>query len=346
MKEKKRKSFIVGVFTVLGILLFIFTIYLIGEKEYVFGRPYKLSVIFKDVKGLQEGDKVLLSGIDIGTVNSLEFTKENRVHVQLSIEQEQFEYIMKDARVTIGSQGVMGAKVVKVLSGSSEAGNVVENDTLKSIEQVEIDDIIRELNSTSVNVTRVSNELVSITQKINRGDGIFGKLFTDTTLTYNLDEAVRNISFIAENFYELSEKVNTGQGLIGKLFADTTLTAGMDETGKNVSQITENLNEITDKINRGEGIFGRMFTDTSLTNNLFITSRDLRSTSHSLSLLAEKLNNDSSALNLLIDDPIFADSLELLIDRLNVGVVEATEAADAVQRSGLIRLFSKKKKKK
>ena len=58
------------------------------------------------------------------------------------------------------------------------------------------------------------------------------------------------------------------------------------------------------------------------------------------------LNNDSSALNLLIDNPSFADSLEVMIKRLNIGIIEATEAAEAVQRSGLIRIGGKKKKKK
>jgi hypothetical protein len=111
-----------------------------------------------------------------------------------------------------------------------------------------------------------------------------------------------------------------------------------------MDEIANNLREITEKINKGEGIFGRMFTDTSLTNNLFVTSQNLQETSNSLNTLAAKLSNDSSALNLFINDPTFADSLSVLIERLNTGVVEATEAADAIQRSGLIRLFSKKKK--
>jgi hypothetical protein len=59
--------------------------------------------------------------------------------------------------------------------------------------------------------------------------------------------------------------------------------------------------------------------------------------------LTEKLNNDSSALNLLIDNPNFADSLEILLERINVGVQEATEASEAIQNSGLIRMFSKDK---
>jgi phospholipid/cholesterol/gamma-HCH transport system substrate-binding protein len=344
MNKKQRRNFIIGVFVIAGILLFIVTIYLVGKKEFIFGRPAKISAIFNDVKGLREGDNVRLSGIDIGTVSSLAFMEDNRVFIQMNIDQEQVQYIRKDSRVTIGSEGLMGSKVVMIIPGAPGTPPVKESDTLLTVEQVDIDDILQEVNKTSENIAIVSNELISITQKINRGDGIFGKIFTDTTLTRNLDDAARNISFITENLSDLSQKVNQGQGIVGKLFADTSLTNEIGSAGQNVDEIANNLAEITDKINKGEGVFGRMFTDTSLTSNLFVTSKNLKETSSSLMKLTEKLNNDSSALNMLIDDPVFADSLEILIDRLNIGVVEATEAADAVQRSGLIRLFSKKKK--
>lgn len=344
MKNKHRKNLIVGLFVIIGILLFIVSIYLIGKKEYLFGSPAKLSAIFSDVKGLREGDNVRLSGIDIGTVSSLQFMNDNRVYIQMNIDQEQIQYVRRDSRVTIGNEGLMGSKVVMIIPGTPGSEPVREYDTLLTIEQVDIDDIIREVNASSQNIAVVSNELISITQKINRGDGIFGKIFTDTTLTQNLDDATRNISFLTQNLYDLSEKVNNGQGIVGKLFADSSLTADIGNTGQNIDMITSNLKDITDKINKGQGVFGRMFTDTALTSNLFVTSKNLQSTSKSLMGLAEKLNSDSSALNLLIDDPYFADSLEMLIERLNVGVVEATEAAEAIQRSGLIRLFSKKKK--
>jgi phospholipid/cholesterol/gamma-HCH transport system substrate-binding protein len=345
MKKKQRRSYLVGVFVILGMFLFIFTIYLIGKKEYLFGSPVKVSAIFSDVKGLREGDKVRLSGIDIGTVNLLEFMQDNRVFVQMSIEQEQVTFLKKDSHVTISSEGLMGSKVVLIIPGSAKAGPVQEFDTLFSVEQVDIDDIIQKVNISSENIAIVTEQLVSITKKINRGDGIFGKIFTDTSLTLNLDDATRNIAYITENLYEITKKVNQGQGIVGKLFADTVLTSELGNVSQDMNEIAGNIREITEKINKGEGIFGRMFTDTSLTNNLYATSQNLQSTSMNLSSLAKKLNNDSSALNMLIDDPSFADSLDVLIDRLNVGIVEATEAADAIQRSGLIRLFSKKKKK-
>ncbi len=343
MRKKERKGLIVGIFVTIGLTIFIATIYIVGKKENIFGSPVKVSAIFEDVQGLREGDKVRLSGIEIGNVGSLSFMNDNRVFVMMNLESEQVQYVQRDSRVTIGNEGLMGSKVIMIIPGSITSGSVAEFDTLRAVEMVDLDDILSDVNKTSQNIAVVSKELISITQKINRGDGIFGKIFTDTSLTMNLDNAARNISDITANLNELSEKINQGQGIVGKLFADTTLTKGFGDAGKNMDEIAINLREITDKINQGQGVFGKMFTDTVLTNKLSITSENLKITSTSLTGLAEKLNSDSSALNLLINDAAFADSLELFLKNLNTGVIEATEAADAIQRSGLIRLFSKKR---
>ena len=345
MKNRQTRNLLVGIFVTIGIGIFIATIYLVGRKENIFGSPIKVSAIFSDVQGLREGDKVRLSGIDVGTVSRLAFQPDNQVFIEMNLDEESIIYVKEDSRVTIGSEGLMGSKVVEILPGTITANPISPFDTLQSIEMVALDDILTELNATSKNITLISGEIIEITQKINRGDGIFGKIFTDETLTGNLDDATANISRFTENLFEISEQVNNGQGIIGKLFTDTTLTRDLGTASESIDDIAQNLEEITEKINRGEGVFGRMFTDTTLTSNLFMTSKNLQETSNSLMDLAEKLNNDSSALNLLINDPTFADSLEVLIDRINVGVVEATEAADAVQRSGLIRMFSKKKDK-
>jgi len=151
---------------------------------------------------------------------------------------------------------------------------------------------------------------------------------------------------ITQNLIGISDKVNRGQGIVGKLFADTILTSEIDSAGQNIDQIAQNLMEITDKINKGEGVFGRLFTDTALTNNLYLTSKNLEYTTDNLLGLTAKLNNDSSALNLFINDPAFADSLQILLYRLDAGIEEATKAAEAVQKSGFIRMFSKDKDRK
>lgn len=346
MNKKQNRSVTVGIFVTLALVILVGTIYLIGKKENIFGSTITVSAIFRDVKGVREGDKVRLSGIDIGTVSYVWFLGDNRVIVELSLAEEATKFVKKDSRATIGNQGLMGSKVVMILPGSLQSEPVSESDTLPTIEQVDLDDILREVKITSENISVVSDELISITKKINRGDGIFGKIFTDTTITRNLDYASRNITEITNNLIGISEKVNRGQGIVGKLFTDTILSSEIDTASQDLGQIAMNLMEITDKVNKGEGIFGRLFTDTSLTRNLYLSSKNMEVTTKNLLDLTGKLNNDSSALNLFINDESFADSLQILLYRLDKGIEEATKAAEAVQKSGFIRAFSRDKEKK
>lgn len=346
MKNKHRRTLIVGLFVTLALTIFIISIYLVGRKENIFGSTISVSAIFDDVKGLREGDKVRLSGIDIGTVNSIWFLSDNRVIIQMNLIEEAVEFVRKDARATIANEGLMGSKVVMILPGSLMSKPVIEADTLETIEQVDIDDIMRDVKRSSENISVVSNELISITQKINRGDGIFGKIFTDTSFTQNLGATSENITQITRNLIGLSDKVNQGQGIVGKLFADTILTGQIDSAGHNLNQIALNILEITEQINKGQGVFGRLFTDTALTSNLYLSSKNMEATTKNLMDLTAKLNNDSSALHLFIDENDFADSLRLLLIRLDEGIIEATKAAESIQRSGLIRMFSKDEEKK
>jgi len=346
MKNKHRRSLTVGLFVTLALIIFIGTIYLVGKKENIFGSTITVSAVFKDVKGLREGDKVRLSGIDIGTVNSVWFLNDNRVIIDMNLEEEAVGFVRKDARVTIANEGLMGSKVVLILPGSLVSKPITESDTLETIEQIDIDEIMREVKTSSENITVISSELISITQKINRGDGIFGKIFTDTTFTQNLDATSKNITEITQNLIGISHKVNRGQGIVGKLFADTIIAEKIDTAGQNLNQIVVNLMEITEQINNGQGVFGRLFTDTALTSNLYLSSKNMEATTKNLMELTANLNNESSALHLFINDEDFADSLQHLLFQLNEGIEEVTKAAESIQKSGLIRMFSKDKEKK
>ena len=341
MKNRHRKNLVVGLFVTLALVILITTIYLVGKKENLFGSTVTVSAIFEDVKGLRAGDKVRLSGIDIGTVSNLWFLSDNRVMIQMNLEEESVQYVRNDSRATIANEGLMGSKVVMIIPGGLTSGPVEPYDTLQTVEQADIDDIMGEVKRSSENITVVTSELITITQKINRGEGIFGKIFTDTVFSGNLSATSTNINRITENLDEISLKVSEGQGILGKLLTDTLITSQVDSASQNLNLVALNLMEITEKINQGQGVFGRLFTDTSLTQTVYRSSRNLEQVTRNLQNFTAELNNDSSALQLFISDPTFADSLQQMLYRLETGIEEATKAAESIQRSGLIRMFSK-----
>jgi phospholipid/cholesterol/gamma-HCH transport system substrate-binding protein len=343
---QRKKAVTIGLFISLGLLIFIAGIYIVGKQQNMFGQTFKISAVFADIKGLKVGDKVLFSGIDIGTVSSIELYADTRVKTEFTIKKEVMGIIKKDSRVTIANEGLMGTKIIRILPGSDQSQPAEKDDILLSIEQVDIDDIIQKVNTSSENISMVSSNLIDITNKINRGDGIFGKIFTDTTVTRNIDRTSRNATLLSHNLVVISDKVNKGYGILGKVFTDTVFSRQLDTASHNLKLASGNFAEITAKVNAGEGIFGRLFTDTTLTHNLYLTSVNLERATRDLALFSQKLNDNENALSKLVADTAFADSLEIILTRLNACIVELTKASEAVQRSGMIRMFSKDKENK
>ena len=344
MKRSRNRTIRMGIFISAGVLIFIIAIYLIGAKQNMFGINVKVTTVFADVKGLRQGATIRFTGIDVGAVSKLEILSDSSVLVEMAIEQKVTPFIKKNSIATIGSQGLMGNKLIVLLPGSPDEASITQGDVLPSLAAIETDDILKEIKVSSERITEVSGNLVDITAKINRGEGIFGKIFTDTSFAYNITRTSQNLA-------ELSGMVNRGEGFVGKLLADTAFSGNLDSAAHYISEISRNLEGVTAKLERGEGMLGRMVTDTSAAQNLYRSSVALNQTTSNLERITgnligftETLNTGEGTFQKMLVDSVFADSLDIVLRNLNETLIEVRKASEAVQRSGMIRMFSKKKK--
>jgi len=345
MSEKKDHIIRLGFFIFVSFLIFVSAILILGRKRNMFQQTVRISAVFKDVRGLRVGNNVRFTGIEVGAITGINILSDTAVSVSLSIDRSVMPYIKTDSRATIGTEGLMGSKIVIILPGTPGSKSIKSGNQLSTIEPVEFDDIVKEIQKSSEKISQVANNLIAITEKINRGDGIFGKLFTDTELTAEIDRTGRNIELLTKNLNELSEKINAGEGLVGRILMDTTFADRLDITTRNLAEISQNLQTFTSGMTQGKGVMGQLFVDTTLIDNFYRSSKNLELLLSNLSEVSTKLNNKDNALNKFIADTAFADSVEVLLLRLNTGVIEVTEASEALQRSGLIRAFSKDEEK-
>ena len=77
-----------GVFIIVGLSLFIAAIYFIGQKQSMFGNTSKYFAVFSNVNGLKPGNNVRYSGINAGTVTSIDMINDTSIIVGLTIEKE------------------------------------------------------------------------------------------------------------------------------------------------------------------------------------------------------------------------------------------------------------------
>src|SRR3954465_3410555 len=95
------------------------SVFLIGSENNIFSRTFNIAAEFKNIEGLKEGDNVWLSGVKIGTVSDVKIVAEGKVVVKLSLKDRQSEFIRKDATASIGSDGLVGNKIVVIRPGTA-----------------------------------------------------------------------------------------------------------------------------------------------------------------------------------------------------------------------------------
>lgn len=189
-----------GLFVIGGLTLFILAIFIIGKQKNLFNPVFKITTTFYSVSGLQVGNNVRFSGITVGTVDNIHIINDSTVLVDISIEKDVWQFIKSDSKVTIGSEGIIGDKLLKISQGSTNAPLAKEGQHLDSSEPIEMDEIMSSLQVTASN-------LAEIMVKINSGNGTLGRLIEDSTIAENLNQTIVNLKSSSKGLDENMEAV-------------------------------------------------------------------------------------------------------------------------------------------
>jgi len=111
----------------------------------------------------------------------------------MTIKKEVKQFIKSDSEVAIGSEGLIGDRLLIITQGSTNATLATEGQHLASKEPVETDAIISSLQVTAGNAEVISYQLADIMTKINGGEGTLGRLIQDTTIAENLNQTIVNL---------------------------------------------------------------------------------------------------------------------------------------------------------
>lgn len=200
MKKEVTNKIKLGIFISLGIALMILAIYFIGERQQLFRSTFRLSGIFKDVAGLQVGNNVRLSGVNIGTIDNISIISDTSVSVEIIIDEDAGQYIKKDAVASIGSEGLMGNKALIINPGTGGKKRIENGDILITSAPIDIDEILLTLKTTIENTSAITEDLASITKNIEAGKGTIGKLLMDKSVAHNFDATLVNLKEASTGF--------------------------------------------------------------------------------------------------------------------------------------------------
>ena len=86
MEKTVTQKISLGFFVIIGLLIFVLAIYFIGDKQKMFGKTNHLTAVFNNVNGLQLGNNVRYSGINVGTVRGIEMINDTVIRVDMIID--------------------------------------------------------------------------------------------------------------------------------------------------------------------------------------------------------------------------------------------------------------------
>ena len=256
------------------------------------------------------------------------------------------QFFKTNCKVTLGSEGIIGDKLLIITQGSPDAPLIREGQRLISIEPIEKDAIMARLDVTSKNAETISNQLSEITFEINKGHGTISRLIQDSILAENFNQTIANLNQFSKGL--------TGSDIV---------MSSMKVTAKNAEYISGQLVLIMNKINKGDGTLGRLIQDSTIAENLNQTILNLKKSSKGLTgtdtimaklnvtvgnteilsrqliEMMKEINEGNGTFSRLIKDTILAENLNQTLINLKKSSKGLDENMTAVKHNFLFRGF-------
>jgi len=236
--------------------------------------------VFTNVAGLGAGAPVRVAGLEVGTVEEVQFVGD-KVEIVMQVNKSQQSRITNTSVATLGSVSLLGEAAVDITPSSKgtpipewgyvpaapAAASIGDLTSQASTGMAEITALITDIRNgrgtvgqlfTNEGLYRDLNGLISsledVAQNVNAGRGTLGRLANNPAAAQALEASLRNLEM-------MTAKIRAGEGSLGKLLNDDKLATSLSST-------TANLDAITGRISRGEGTAGKLMTDDALYNRL------------------------------------------------------------------------------
>ena len=223
----------VGLFVLIALVLIVITLLSLGKEQKWFEQRYRYTVVFNKVPGLKAGTPVTISGMEVGTVQSLRLNPQNKVELTLEVFKTYRDYIRRDSQATIAS-ALIGGKAVDITVGSPGEPPLPEGGTITSLEPKELSDILKEVDVKTPlkKLDDALENVKAITQKLNDPRG---ELFT----------LLKNVEYV-------TAQLKNGQGNIGVILLDKVMhreisaaVEAIRRSASNIEEVTQNVSQIS-----------------------------------------------------------------------------------------------------
>lgn len=209
MRTTSSQKIKIGLFTFTGLVVLMLAVFFIGNQKGLFNSTFNVYGTFKNVNGLQVGNNVRFAGINVGVVQSINIITDSSVRVDLTLNEKVKKFVKTDSKLSIGSDGLMGDKLVVLAPGGITSNQEIQDGgRLTSINPVDVDRIISKLTRVADNAETMTASLAEIVAKINSGKGSIGRLLNSDNLSRSLESTVKQAQTTMKNVHATTGTLN------------------------------------------------------------------------------------------------------------------------------------------
>jgi len=236
MEITRKLAVSVGAFIAVAGIVAALVIVLLGSDTMLFSEKVTYHAQFPDVAGLREGAQVRLGGRMVGDVVQVAFGPiaegSATLVVTLRVRKEFAQRIRQDSVARIGSQGLLGDKLVDLTVGTPKAGPIEDGGWL--IGQMPPDP--NQLIATAAEAAEHARNILARFDQMSRDLSLGGTVD-------ELDEAVRGL-------HRIVQTVEDGPGSAHEMIYGGTLTAEAHAAIKSYRRAGETLTRAADRVDR------------------------------------------------------------------------------------------------
>jgi phospholipid/cholesterol/gamma-HCH transport system substrate-binding protein len=176
------RAFRLGLFIVSTLAILAVGTFLIGERQSLFSRTYRMTTTFKSVSGLSAGAEVRVGGIRQGTVRQIDLPSSSggEMTVRMDLERSSRAVVKTDSLASIGTEGLLGSEFIDISFGSDDAPPVPPGGAIESTAPLELADLMKKADG-------LLDSSKSLLDKIDGGQGTIGALVNDKQLFNQLN---------------------------------------------------------------------------------------------------------------------------------------------------------------
>lgn len=322
MAENEKSNVKLGLFLLAGLFVLVLTLYMIGRNQNLFGSNFEVKARFKNINGLTSGNNIRFSGIQVGTVKRISLVNDTIIEVTMLIDNKMKSFIHKNALASIGTEGLMGNKIINILPGRDGVPLVQEGDVLPVQKPLSTDELLQTFDKTNNNIAEISEELKMAIHRVNHSKALWGVL-DDGSLASEIKSSLQHIS----------------------------------QASASANDMVKDLGSIIGNVKNGKGSVGALLTDTSFANNLQDAVAKIKLVGEKAAGLADQLNgmadniqnniqNGNGPLHALLNDSTMTSKLTLSLNNVQEGTRAFSQDMEALKHNFLLRGYFRKQEKK